>query len=161
MEIVIIGGLILSTILYGKNTLKKPNQTGGNKINETLYKVAPSPLEGVGLFALGDIKEGTHILEDRIKPTGNFYNTEELKHLNQNFVRTMQDYWCLSSDGKTFIPNNPHILSPVNFINHSDNPNVKHMGNYFLVIKNIKEGEEILENYNQVCKGAHIMLPPK
>lgn len=159
MQVVLLGGLILSGILYYKKDNNKITQQGGNiKIKETLYRVAPSKLGGVGLFAIGDIPQNTKILQDRIKPTGKFYSKEELKNFNSNFVKTMQDYWCLGHNNKTFIPDNPHIISPVNFINHSDKPNVKHMGEYFITLNDIKEGDEILESYHQVCNGKHIMF---
>ena len=158
MEVVLVGGIILTSILLNTDSKEKFKQVGGSKIKETLYKAAPSPIGGVGLFALGDIPKGTKILQDRIRPTGRFYTKEELKDLNPKFVRTMQDYWCLGNDGKTFIPDNPHIISPVNFINHSDEPNVEYKGDYFLVVRDIKDGEEILENYHHVCNGKHIMF---
>lgn len=157
MELVILGSFFLSTILFNK---KKElfTQNGGKKIMVTPYRVAPSKTHGVGLIAIADIPKGTEILKDRQEVSGNYYSKEELKDINPEFIKLMSDYWCLSDDKKVFIPNNPHLLSPVNFINHSNNPNIKFNGSHFITLKEIKKGEEIFEDYNEVCDKNHILL---
>ena len=56
------------------------------------------------------------------------------------------------------IPDNPDMLTPVNFLNHSSSPNVKPFKNSYITTKYIKEGEELLEDYNEVCNGNHKLI---
>lgn len=149
--------LILILILIFSN--KKEKMTNTKKIIQTLYRVAPSNISGAGLIAIADIPKNTKILYNRPIPTGSFYSDKELEELNLNkdFIRLMQDYWCMHND-KTFIPDNPNIINPVNFINHSSNPNIKKIDSHFITLKDIKKGEELLEDYNDICSGNHILF---
>lgn len=125
-------------------------------------KLAPSSLGGVGVFAIRDIPKGVPITDnsrnDMIKPF--VYQMKE--HDFKKLIKPIRD---LILD-KTILPNLVmfQFISPnsecflQDFCNHSDNPNVSSDG--FIALRDIKEGEEILEDYTKFLVqggGAHAL----
>ena len=123
--------------------------------NEIYFRVKPSSIEGVGLFAIKDIPEGTDIFRE-------FWSSAELSSFqieksklygtHPGVVRMLQDYWKHDDKFQYFyLPKNYKFMHTY-YINHSDNPNIEH---YYrndetqgvVTIRDILEGEEIVEDY--------------
>ena len=47
------------------------------------------------------------------------------------------------------------------FTNHSDNANIEFFGEYSVAIRDIQEGEEITDNYNEYGKPIHYQTRPQ
>lgn len=104
--------------------------------------IRSSSIEGQGLFASKDFKEGDIILDYRpwietfIKTEWRFLNQYQIDH---NWFIPVDDDYCLTSD----------LSSKIYYVNHSKEPN----GNWFikdlLIIanKDIKKDEEITIDY--------------
>ena len=130
--------------------------------NEMYFRVKPSTVHGVGLFAIKDIPDGTDIfiefksntLDDSLPER---YHTatikkNKLKGVHLNVLEMLKDYGVNDEEYQwLYIPHNykgMHIF----FMNHSDNPNgfpfYRDDGSVgFRTSKFIKDGEEIFQNY--------------
>ena len=115
----------------------------------TWCKIAPSKIQGVGVFAIRNIPKGTHPFaigqDDWID-----VDKKELKNIPKE-VRSLIDTYCLSIKNKYTLPHYGFkIWDMVVFLNHSKHPNVISIddGNDFETIKPIKMGDELLIDYN-------------
>lgn len=111
-------------------------------LNEIVkIKLAPSPIHGVGVFALRDMKKGERVYADI---TLNAFDLpyKRFSELRPEVSETLLNYW-----GN--IINGSHFLYPVTkmsgYINHSDNPNFDMTND--VLSKDVKKGEEITEDY--------------
>ena len=110
--------------------------------------LAPSKIDGLGLFANQDIAKGQPTWElnrdfDRVW-------TEEQWHSLPEALRGEIEKWVYIS-----VATNEYILCSDNarFYNHSDNPNVGEDENYVeRALRDIAKGEEILTDYSSFCK---------
>lgn len=104
-------------------------------------KLAPSPIHGVGVFALRDIKKDEKLYADVI-PNAFDLPYSKLKQLKPYIADIILGHWPQ-------IINGSHFLYPVTkmtaFLNHSENPNYD--ASKDIVLRDIKEGEEITEDY--------------
>jgi len=113
-------------------------------LNDTVNtKLAPSEIHGVGVFALRDIKKGEKMYQNTIP------NLYDLPYSKFNKLRPeVKDILLQFFSFKT-IEKDATFWYPVNsmqaYINHSENPNYEPYKD--IALKDIKAGEEILENY--------------
>jgi len=125
--------------------------------NNTYVMLKPSPLEGVGVFAIRDIPKGCR--EMFSKPdTG-----EEWITLSKKEVETlplpaqfMIGNYCLYDQDNYFVPAHGFKKMDVAlFLNHSDSPNIISIqdGDYFEAIREIKAGEELVIDYGEIVDG--------
>ena len=127
--------------------------------NEIWFRAKPSGVDGVGLFAIRDIPEGTNILVE----TSQFDDGELGRHisfkikkenmldLHPNIKNLWKDY-CHNDNIWQYITISPNYKRmQLFFMNHSDNPNsyVNFVGDVreHITNKEIKENEEIFHNY--------------
>src|SRR3990167_1099119 len=129
-----------------KQTIISPEQ-----INETvLATIAPSPLHGVGVFALQDIKKGQRMYL-RWVPMGMLQTT--LSKLHPDIRRIIEQRWPPVRDGYPFM--HPHEdANLISFCNHSDDPNYNDKED--VALKDIPRGTEILENYGKYRDIIHL-----
>lgn len=122
--------------------MKSEKQTQIDYLNETvLATLKPSPIHGIGVFAIQDIKAG----ESFVRNTSTFFDirAKELDELGLNpeikkiILQRHQELGLFQS------PNCDQNLQA--YMNHSPNPNST--GTH--AIRDIKTGEEITENYTQ------------
>ena len=118
-------------------------------LNESVWaKIAPSPLGGVGVFAIRDIRKGTRVSDflRSYMPRG-----EIIEVTTADFMKIKKEIRDLILDKSMFTdsylmsfmsPNCECFLQ--DFTNHSETPNVD---TSFIATRDIKAGEEILENY--------------
>lgn len=125
--------------------------------NLNLCKVGISKINGFGVFAQEDIREG--VIIEQIRPFimskkifylllifsyfFKFFNIKDSTNILKIFFYTKFDMW--------FLP------SPMSYLNHSDSSNIGYsyqpkFGFTFFTIKNIKKGEELLLKYKNFSK---------
>lgn len=126
--------------------------------NETYVMIKPSPIEGIGVFAIRDIPKGCRDMFS--KPTD---HDEWLKvpkttvaALPQHAQDLIENY-CLFDTDHYFIPEYGFKkMDLVNFLNHADNPNIISIndGDYFEAIRDIKKGEELVIDYGEITDAS-------
>lgn len=123
--------------------------------NETWAQLQPSPIHGIGVFALRDIPKGCKTIFS--KNTGgwislNFAEVEQLPEHSRNFIET----YYLYDDEKYFIPDHGcKVMDMASYLNHSSAPNLISVneGEYFESIRDIQKGEELFIDYGSVVAG--------
>ena len=125
--------------------------------NKVFVKLKPSKLQGIGVFALRDIPEGTNIFEKWAGSTGSYSIPERLlETLPTELYTHIKDIFLYSpdfpKDTDTYITltNGCHWVytTPYYFVNSSTlEYNIDKETQ--LTIRAIKAGEEILSNYGR------------
>lgn len=120
--------------------------------SDTYVMIKPSPIEGIGVFAIRDIPKGCRDMFS--KPV---INPEQWLKIPRTDIDRLPSYskqlvetYCLYDDDNYFVPEYGFKkMDLVNFINHSDTPNIISIndGEYFEAIKDISNGEELLADY--------------
>jgi SET domain-containing protein len=119
---------------------------------ETFITLKPSPVHGIGVFALRDIPRGCKTLFS--KNVGEWIKVpitdiEKLPEQSRNLVET----YCLYDETHYYLPDYGFkVMDLVNYLNHSSTPNVISVneGEYFESLRDIREGEELLVNYGEI-----------
>ena len=114
------------------------------KLNEQVkLTLAPSPIHGIGVFAIRHIKEGEKMY-CRGLPNDRWIKLDSLKDLRPEVRKLILQRWPLAKEGGIF--QSPHddarLLS---FMNHSNTPNYNKVND--TALRDIREGEEITEDY--------------
>jgi SET domain-containing protein len=120
--------------------------------DETFITLKPSPVHGIGVFALRDIPKGCKTLFS--KNVGEWIKVpitdiEKLPEQSRNLVET----YCLYDEAHYYLPDYGFkVMDLVNYLNHSSTPNVISVneGEYFESLRDIREGEELLVNYGEI-----------
>ncbi len=114
----------------------------------------PSPIEGVGVFAICDIPKGCRDMFSKPDAADKWISVskEEVNALPPHSKFLVENY-CLYDDANYFVPD--HGFKKMDlalFLNHSDEPNIISIddGDYFETIRDIKAGEELLIDYGQI-----------
>lgn len=115
---------------------------------EFSFILKPSSIAGIGVFATHDILEGTHLFK------GNFFpRTMKIKNVPAAFVK----YCIFLNNEECLCPERFDRMEIGWFINHSDTPNiVKIAEKTIIAVRDIKAGEEIFINYNQLNEPEHL-----
>ena len=122
--------------------------------NNTYVMLRPSPVEGIGVFAIQDIPQGCRQMFT--KPTADdqwiTLSTKEVEELPAH-ARFMVGNYCLFDNENYFVPG--HGFKSIDlslFLNHSDTPNILsvHDGDYFEALRDIQAGEELLIDYGTI-----------
>ena len=124
-----------------------------NELNETVFcRLAPSSIQGIGVFAIRDIPKGQKITNFDGRNFQNFNLTEE--ELAQVYPAVRE----LILDRTFFVEGQPLVfLSPNcnqvlgSFINHSNEPNTDGVE----ALRDIKTGEEITKDYGLISPIPH------
>jgi len=119
---------------------------------ETFITLKPSPVHGIGVFALRDIPKGCKTLFS--KNVGDWIKVpisdiEKLPDHSRNLVET----YCLYDETNYYLPDYGFkVMDLVNYLNHSSTPNVISVneGEYFESLREISAGEELLVNYGEI-----------
>lgn len=124
---------------------KKKWKTAIKLLNDVVkIKIAPSPIEGVGIFAIRDIKEGEFIEADAI-PHAFDIPYKMLGECHKEVREIILNQFPAVVTGSNF-------LYPVTrmqaFLNHSDEPNYDAKTDKTL--RAIKKGEELTEDYRLI-----------
>jgi SET domain-containing protein len=122
--------------------------------NNTYVMLKPSPIEGIGVFAIRDIPKGCR--EMFSKPDVNdqwiTVSKEEVAALPAHAQFIIGNY-CLYDDDNYFVPDNGFKKTDLSlFLNHADTPNIISIneGDYFEAVRDIKSGEELVIDYGEI-----------
>ena len=123
---------------------------------ETYAALQPSPLHGIGVFAIRDIPKGCKNIfsvENGEWISLGFEEVEKLPAHSKNFIET----YYLYDSGQYFIPaHGCKIMDMANYLNHSHSPNLISVsdGLYFEATRDIRQGEELLIDYGSIVDGV-------
>jgi SET domain-containing protein len=120
---------------------------------ETYVALKPSPVHGIGVFAIRDIPKGCRTIFS--KAVGewiklSFAEVEQLPAHSRNLIET----YCLYDETHYFVPDYGFkLMDLVLYLNHSAEPNIISIndGEQFEALRVIKEGEELLINYEEIA----------
>ena len=122
--------------------------------NATYVMIKPSPLHGIGVFAIRDIPKGTKNIFS--KGVGDWIKVskEEVDALPQHSKDLVENH-CLFDEDHYFIPDYGFkLVDLVIYLNHSETPNVISLneGEEFEAIRDIANGEELLVDYGTIVE---------
>ncbi len=120
----------------------------------TYVMIKPSPLHGIGVFAIRDIPKGTKNIFS--KGVGDWIKVskEEVDALPQHSKDLIENH-CLFDEDHYFIPDYGFkLVDLVIYLNHSETPNVISLndGEEFEAIRDIANGEELLVDYGTIVE---------
>ena len=123
----------------------------------TWVMIKPSPIEGIGVFALQDIPKGCRSMFSKANEQEQWIpiSKSEVENLPTHAKALIENY-CLYDEENYFVPNYGFKkMDLVNFLNHSDTPNVISIndGEFFEAIRDIKQGEELVIDYGEIVDG--------
>lgn len=131
-----------------------------DNLNKTYCRIKPSKLHGVGVFAIIDIPKGVNPFEHTFSKCGNDkyikIHKDELKDINKNIIKMLDDFLETDKDGYYDIPSNGLNSLDVSFyMNFSEKPNINITYDkdckfaVFRTNKVIKKGKELFINYDK------------
>jgi len=104
-------------------------------------RLKPSPIHGVGVFAIRNIPKGTRLFDSSEEIV--WLDEKQIMHLPGN-LRQMYEDFCIIKDGQYGCPRNFNNLTMAWYLNDSLNPNVMVDENYNMwAIRDIVDGEEL------------------
>jgi hypothetical protein len=120
----------------------------------TYVMLKPSPIEGIGVFAVRDIPQGCREMFSQPDAADEWITVskEEVAALPQH-AQFMVGNYCLYDEDNYFIPG--HGFKKIDvalFLNHADIANIISIndGDYFEAVREIKAGEELLVDYGEI-----------
>jgi SET domain-containing protein len=123
----------------------------------TYVMLRPSPIAGIGVFAICDIPKGCRNMFS--KPGGAdewiTVSKKEVEALPPHAQFVVGNY-CLYDEDHYFVPAQGFKSIDLSlFLNHSDQANIISIddGDYFETIRDIKPGEELLIDYGGIVNG--------
>ena len=122
--------------------------------SQTYVMIKPSPLHGIGVFAIRDIPKGTSNIFS--KGVGDWIKVskEEVEALPQHSKDLVENH-CLFDEDSYFVPEYGFkLVDLVIYLNHSETPNVISLneGEQFEALVDIKVGEELLVDYGTIVE---------
>ena len=121
---------------------------------ETYVAIKPSPVHGIGVFAIADIPKGCRNMFSKSLGTWLKLSYDEVAKLpphSQNLVETH----CLYDESDYYVPDHGFkIMDLVFYLNHSSAPNIVSInhGEYFEAMVDIPAGTELLINYGEIVE---------
>lgn len=120
--------------------------------DETWVMIKPSPLHGIGVFAVRDIPKGTRGFFS--KGIGGWIEltNDEVEALPEHSKYLIHTY-CLFDEEKYFVPDYGFKVMDLSlYLNHAEESNVISInhGEDFETKRNILSGEELLINYGEI-----------
>lgn len=111
----------------------------------------PSPIHGVGVFATHDIPKGTRVFGEQTN-----YRWYKL----DNLPFELRKYCQLLKEDEVRGPERFDRMEIDWYLNHSNDPNVAEIKeDYWIAVRDIKAGEELLIDYNQLNELEHLKEP--
>ena len=118
----------------------------------TYVMLKPSPVAGIGVFAITDIPKGQRNIFSNDKSEWVKIPKSDIELLPTH-SRFLVENHCLYDEGHYFVPEYGFkMVDLVVYLNHSDTPNVASIneGEAFEALRDIKEGEELFIDYGEI-----------
>jgi hypothetical protein len=125
--------------------------TDTERLNEEVKtRIAPSKIHGVGEFALRDLHKGEKLYADRFPV---IYRTKHafFGWLRPEVSKLLLERWPNIVNGSQFMWPDTNIQA---YMNHSEDANYDAVND--VMLKSVKEGEEITENYRAINGYAQV-----
>ncbi len=122
--------------------------------HNTLVMLKPSPVQGIGVFAITDIPRGRRNIFSKDTSEWIPVSKEEVAQLPEHSRAVVENY-CLYDNNNYFIPEYGFKMADlVIFLNHSDEPNIISIneGADFEALRDICCGEELFIDYGQIVE---------
>lgn len=131
--------------------MKDKEQLLRELVNNTYVILRPSPVAGIGVFALRDIPKGCRDMFSKPEPTDRWITVpmKEVDTLPEHAQFLIGNY-CLFDEDNYYVPDYGFKkIELCLFLNHNDEPNVRSIdgGDYFEALRDIKAGEELFLYY--------------
>ena len=121
----------------------------------TFAMLKPSPLHGIGVFAITAIKKGERKIFSDYESEWIEVSKEEVSTLPKH-ARDLVENHCLFNETHYYVPEYGFkIFDLAVYLNHSDQPNLISVndGEFFEAIRDIDAGEELLIDYGTIVDG--------
>jgi SET domain-containing protein len=123
-----------------------------DNLSKTYCRIKPSRVHGVGVFAIRDIPAHVNPFEETVHKIWHRFEVAELKHLDPEVLRIIDDFLVIEEDGTVEIPavglNNLNISY---YMNNAAAPNVEAVLSeqflFFRTLHSIGKGEELTIAY--------------
>ena len=118
----------------------------------TFAMLKPSPLHGIGVFAITAINKGERKIFSDHESEWIEVSKEEVDALPQHAKDLIENH-CLFNETHYYIPEYGFkIFDLAVYLNHSDQPNLISVneGEFFEAIRDIEAGEELLIDYGTI-----------
>ncbi len=123
-------------------------------MHDTFVMIKPSPLHGIGVFAIRDIPKGTRNIFSQGVGEWIKLTIAEVEALPKHSKDLVENH-CLFDEEVYYVPDYGFkLVDLVIYLNHSDTPNVVSIndGEFFEAIIDIKAGEELLVDYGTIVE---------
>ena len=123
-------------------------------LHNTFVMLRPSKVQGIGVFAINDIKKGQCAIFSNDKSEWIKISKAEIATLPQHSKAAVENF-CLYDEGNYFVPEYGFkMVDLVIFLNHDDDPNIASIndGEDFEALRDIKAGEELFIDYGQIVE---------
>ena len=123
--------------------------------SDTYVMIRPSPVEGIGVFAIREIPKGCRTMFSKANKAHDEWISVPKTEVEQlpAHSRALIENYCLYDDDNYFIADYGFKkMDLVNFLNHADTPNVISIndGEFFEAVRDIKQGEELVIDYGAI-----------
>lgn len=120
--------------------------------NNTYVMIRPSPVEGIGVFAIRAIPKGCRAMFSTAINGDDKWIEIPRHEIDQlpDYSKHLVENYCLYDDDNYYVPEYGFKkMDLVNFLNHSNAPNVVSVneGEFFEALRDIDPGEELLVDY--------------
>ena len=120
--------------------------------HNSFIMLKPSLVQGIGVFAVTDIKKGQRNIFSNDKSEWIKISKEEISSLPQHSKAIVENY-CLYDEGSYYVPEYGFkMVDLVIFLNHADDPNIISIndGEDFEALIDIKAGTELFIDYGKI-----------
>jgi len=126
-------------------------------VRHTYVMLRPSPVAGIGVFALRPIQKGCCDMFSKPGAADDWISVskDEVNELPYHARQLIENY-CLFDADKYYVPKRGFKEVDISlFLNHSDTPNIISVddGDYFEALCDIAEGEELFIDYGTIVEG--------
>jgi hypothetical protein len=122
--------------------------------HDTYVALRPSPVEGIGVFALRDIPQGCRTMFGAPDTADDWERVPRTDvEALPSHARFLVETYCLFDEEHYFVPSHGFKRMDLSlFLNHSDTPNVVSIdgGDYFEAVRPIAPGEELFIDYGTI-----------
>jgi hypothetical protein len=120
-----------------------------NLFEQTYCRLRPSPIHGVGVFAIRDISAGVDPFEGCFRGQSTRLTEAELEGLHPEVRAMVDDYFVARWGGIWACARGLNAVDIQYYLNHSETPNMvaRDDGSWFVTARDVSAGEELTVDY--------------